>query len=157
MKISRVIALSLLCALAAPAAAVACTMPGNAQALRSDIAQRVNAERRRAGLGALNGSSALQKAAQTLACDNAAQGQWSHRGRNGSDLTGRLRQAGYRFRTANENVGRFRAPDTAVQWWMGSSSHRANILARNTREIGVGVALGADGRAYWVMVSGASR
>lgn len=157
MKFSRMIALSLLCALAAPLAASACTQPGNAAALRNDIAQRVNAERRKAGLGALSASSTLQKAAQSLACDNAVQGQWSHTGRNGSDLTARLRQAGYRFRTANENVGRFRGPETAVNWWMGSASHRANILSRNVREIGVGVALGADGRAYWVTVKGAPR
>jgi len=157
MKFSKVIAFSLLGAFAAPVTASACTQPGNAAALRSDVAQRVNAERRKAGLGALSASSTLQKAAQSLACDNAAQGQWSHTGRNGSDLTARLRQAGYRFRTANENVGRFRGPESAVKWWMGSPSHRPNILSEAIREIGVGVALGADGRAYWVTVKGAPR
>jgi len=157
MKHARLTAFALLCALSAPVAAAACTQPANASALRADVAQRINAERRKAGLGSLSGSGALQKAAQTLACDNAAQGKWSHTGRNGSDLTSRLRHAGYRFRAANENVGRFRGPDTAVSWWMGSAAHRANILAGNTREIGVGVALGADGQAYWVMVSSAPR
>lgn len=157
MKFSRMIAVSLLCTLVAPLAASACTQPGNAAALRNDIAQRVNAERRKAGLGALSVSSALQKAAQSLACDNAAQGQWSHTGRNGSDLTARLRQVGYRYRTANENVGRFRGPESAVKWWMGSPIHKPNILSDSVREIGVGVALGADGRAYWVTVKGTPR
>ncbi|MBL4917864.1 CAP domain-containing protein [Szabonella alba] len=149
--------LALICALAAPVAARACSQPGNAAALAADITQRVNAERRQAGLGALSPSGALQKAAQSLACDNAAQGQWSHTGRNGSDLPARLRQAGYRYRAANENVGRFRSPSGAVSWWMGSSGHRANILSQNSRDIGVGVALDAGGRAYWVMVGGAQR
>ncbi|MFN3823846.1 MAG: CAP domain-containing protein [Pseudorhodobacter sp.] len=153
----RMTAFALLCALAAPVAAAACTQPGNANALRADVAQRVNAERRKAGLGALSNSGALQKAAQSLACDNAAQGQWSHTGRNGSTLQGRLNAAGYRFRTATENVGRFAGPDAAMKWWMGSAPHRANILSGAVRDIGVGVATGADGRVYWVTVSGAPR
>ena len=161
MRRARLPLIALLCALAAPlaslSAASACTRPGNASELTTDVTQRVNVERRRAGLGALSHSGALQKAAQSLACDNAAQGQWSHTGRNGSDLSARLRQVGYRFSAANENVGRFQSSATAVSWWMGSSGHRANILSRNTRDIGVGVALDAGGRAYWVMVSAAGR
>lgn len=141
----------------AAGSAIACSIPGDTAELRTIIVERVNAERKRAGIPALSRSGALRKAAQNLACDNADQEQWSHTGRNGSDLRARLKSAGYRFRAANENVGRFRSADRAVTEWMGSRPHRANILSPAIRAIGVGVAVGRDGRAYWVMVGGRAR
>jgi uncharacterized protein YkwD len=35
-----------------------------------------------------------------------------------------------------------------------SSSHRQNLLEAKTTELGVGVALGRDGRLHWVMNGG---
>lgn len=137
--------------------ALACSLPDNIGDLRTVITERVNHERSRAGLAPLARSGKLQKAAQGLACDNADQGQWSHTGKNGSDLRARLKAVGYRFSAANENVGRFRDAQGAVRWWMGSKYHRLNILAATTREIGVGIAIGRDGRVFWVTVSGAPR
>lgn len=140
-----------------PMVASACTTPANVAALRAEIISMVNAQRSKSGLAKVSGNAKLQSAAQGLACDNAAQGKFSHVGRNGSDLRARMRGAGYRFRSANENVGRFDSAARAVQWWMGSSAHRANILQGNVRDIGVGVAVGAGNRIYWVTVKGASR
>lgn len=38
----------------------------------------------------------------------------------------------------------------AVVVWLGSPGHRANILNRGYRRIGVAGFIGPDGRAYWV-------
>lgn len=40
--------------------------------------------------------------------------------------------------------------DDAVVVWLGSPGHRANILNRGHRRIGVAGFIGKDGKAYWV-------
>jgi uncharacterized protein YkwD len=151
----RPVILALACVLATPA--LACKQPDLLETVRYEVIAAVNAERAGAGLPPLKANARLTRAAQGHACDNAARGSYSHTGSNGSDLTARLRNAGYRFRAAAENTGRgFGTPDRAVDWWMNSPGHRANILMRGVREIGVGVAMG-DGKAHWVLNFGTSR
>jgi uncharacterized protein YkwD len=151
----RCLILALSGILATPA--LACNPPDNLEGLRYKVIQEVNAERAGSGLPPLQANARLTRAAQGHACDNAARGGYSHTGSNGSDLTDRLRAAGYRFSAAAENTGRgFGSPERAVEWWMNSRGHRANILMRGVGEIGVGVAMG-DGKPHWVLNFGSSR
>jgi uncharacterized protein YkwD len=133
-----------------------CTQPGQAQALLSEARQQINGYRGAAGLNPLAMNGTLSQTAQNHACDMVQMGRHSHTGSNGSDLTARLQRQGYRYRYANENVGKFNR-SKAAQWWYGSSGHRANMLSGKAKEMGLGVALGPDGQHYWVMVSGARR
>lgn len=153
--LSLALALSVAAALAAPAFAK-CSQPAQTKALIEQINNQINAYRRMAGLAALYMNGALMTTAQDHACDMAAMGKHSHSGSNGSDLSRRLKTAGYRFRAANENVGRF-GKSNAAEWWYNSSGHRANILSPAIKEVGFGVALGADQQQYWVMVGGAQK
>jgi uncharacterized protein YkwD len=53
--------------------------------------------------------------------------------------------------TVGENVAA--GPETAhdaVVVWLKSPGHRANIMGRSYRRIGVAGFIGLDGRAYWV-------
>lgn len=140
-----------------PLSALACTMPAGAEARMAQELAAINAYRRQAGLSAVTPSKTLSKIAQAHACDMKQMGKYSHVGSNGSDLKQRLKAGGYRFRTAVENVGQFQATTGAAQWWYGSRGHRANLLSPGIREAGLGVALGADRKYYWVMVGGKSR
>jgi len=164
--IIRIAALAALCALApagivAPAGASAgCVAPANASTLRAELIAAVNVERQRHGLAPLRDDSALDRAAQNQACDNAALRSISHLAADGSPLQSRLRSVGYRYRLATENTGRgFATPQRAVEWWMNSPKHRANILMTRTRDIGVGIALSAppDNRLHWIIVMAKSR
>jgi uncharacterized protein YkwD len=151
----RVLLFVAACALATPA--MSCAPPSNVDALRDAVIAELNAVRADAGLPALRSNARLTRAAQGHACDNAARGSFSHTGSDGSDLTARLRAAGYVFRAAAENTGRgFGSAERAVAWWMNSRGHRANILMRGVREVGVGVAMG-EGRPHWVVNFGTSR
>jgi uncharacterized protein YkwD len=143
---------------AQPTLARACSLPGGANGLRNEVIAGINAQRSANGLAALSQNGNLQEAAQGLACDNAARGAVSHVSADGTRLQGRLRRAGYRFTAASENVymGGGSAAG-AVEWWMGSSGHRANILTQGIRDIGVGIATGGDGRVHWVVNMGRSR
>ena len=141
-------------ALIAPLSAQACEVPGNLAELRADLIRGINAQRAAKGLAALDASAQLGKAAQKHACDNAGRNTMSHTGSDGSTFGTRIKKAGYRYGKANENVGYgFRDPGAMVKGWMGSDGHRKNILARGTQHIGVGLATGSDGNAYWVMVT----
>lgn len=154
----RLIAAILALAALAAAPALACRTPGGADGLRAQVAAGVNAERRAAGLAALSPQANLMRVAQDQACDMAAADALSHVGSDGAKLPARIKRAGYRFRVANENVGMgMRGPEAAVGWWMNSPPHRRNILERGSRDIGVGVALAADGTLYWAMVTGAQK
>lgn len=151
----RLLALALACTLATPA--LACSPPDGLERLRDRVIAEVNAQRADVGLPPLHGNARLTRAAQRHACDNAARGTFSHIGSDGSDLTDRLHAAGYRFGAAAENTGRgFGSAERAVEWWMNSRGHRANILKRGVSDIGVGIAM-EDGRPHWVLNLGAIR
>lgn len=138
--------------------ALACAVPPDRDALVSGAIGLVNAERQGRGLPPLSAEPRLMQAARNHACDNAGRRVMSHEGADGSDLSQRLRRVDYGFSAANENVAMgYRSADSVVRGWMDSSGHRRNILARDTRDIGLGIALASDGRLHWVLVSGAPR
>jgi len=140
------------------AQANACTVPAELQALRGAVLNGVNAERARAGVAPLRQSPALEAAAQDHACHIANRQQLTHRSGLFSGLSGRLRRAGYAFSSANENLAAGQTSTAQVmRSWMASPGHRTNILAPAARDLGVGVAFGADRQLYWVTVSAAPR
>lgn len=57
------------------------------------------------------------------------------------------------FHTAGENIAMGqRSEQEAVQDWMNSSGHRANILNRNFTHAGFGLAEAHDGTKFWCAV-----
>jgi uncharacterized protein YkwD len=75
---------------------------------------------------------------------------FSHTAPGGVSMTDRIRRSGY-LRSAGswaigENLawgtGSFGSPRGAVQAWMNSAGHRANLLNGRFRDAGIGVALG---------------
>jgi len=67
----------------------------------------------------------------------------------------RLAAAGYQWSAYAENIAMGQStPAAAMDSWMHSSGHRANILKTNVTEIGVGFARDSAGRPYYVQVFG---
>ena len=133
---------------------------GGASAIVSAIVQLTNAERSNAGLPALRASSRLNEAAQLHADQMARLGRLAH------DLSGaqyprpedRLAAAGYQWSAYAENIAMGqRTAAAAMDSWMRSSGHRANILSTSVTELGVGVARDSAGRPYYVQVFGRPR
>lgn len=156
MKILSALCLAMGLSAAIPAMA-ACTHPSDAKARIAQTMAQINAYRKSSGLPALSVDRKLAKTAESHACDMARMGHYSHIGSNGSNLARRVKAQGYRFRTANENVGQFQPSTSAAGWWYKSPGHRANMLSAKISDVGFGVAIGADQRLYWVMVGGKSR
>ena len=95
-------------------------------------------------------------AAARQACDMARRGRLSHEG--GGGLSARTRAAGYPTALAAENIAAGQADaSSALAAWASSQGHRANLLHRRVRHIGIGQAVGTNGQPYWALVLAAPR
>ena len=146
------IALAAVVTLAPGTAAASCRAPADASVSAGHLVQSANALRARHGLPPLRFNRALAGAAQQHACDMALNGLRSHRGSRGSTVMVRARQNGYRACTIAENVAWDYPRATQVSGgWAASPGHRSNILHPRVSELGVGIAQGAKGPS-WVLV-----
>ncbi len=122
------------------------------------LLQLHNDYRRMAGIKPLVINTNLQKAAAGHAKWMAEANILSHTGRYNSSFTARLRDAGYRFSYAGENIAMGYATALAVvEGWKKSPGHRANMLNRNFKEVGFGIATSErTRRKYWCVDFGTS-
>jgi uncharacterized protein YkwD len=144
---------------AARAGAATCANAGiaptqaNVDAVARATACLINRQRRRHHLRSLRRSASLALAARRHAGDMVSRGYFSHVTPSGSSARDRIRQAGYARRGVSllvgEDLSRAMAdsatPRRTVARWMRSRRHRANILSRAYRHVGVGVAIGSPG------------
>ncbi|MEU9856565.1 CAP domain-containing protein [Streptomyces sp. NPDC047974] len=133
---------------AVPASPV--TVPARASGYVQDVIALANAERERAGCDPLRSEARLAKAAQGHADDMAARDYYAHDSPEGRDGGDRMTRAGYSWSAWGENIHKGpKTPQRAMDDWMESPAHRANIVNCSFRDVGVGVALTADG-PWWV-------
>jgi uncharacterized protein YkwD len=133
---------------------------GGSSAIASTIVELTNAERSRAGLPALRASSRLMEAAQLHADQMARLGRLEHvlSGAQYPRPEDRLAAAGYQWSAYAENIAMGQSTAAAaMDSWMRSSGHRANILSTSVTEIGIGFARDSAGRPYYVQVFGRPR
>jgi uncharacterized protein YkwD len=111
----------------------------------------MNLERRSRGLGALRANRQLARAGLDHARDMVKRSYFSHETLGGGGFVGRIKARGYtsgrRGWTVGENLawggGATASPRQIVQLWMNSPPHRANILNRRFRDVGLGISVGA--------------
>ena len=111
-----------------------------------------NKERVKAGLKPLTPSPKLFRAARAHSANMAKHDKLDHvlDGKNPGD---RLREIGYAYLTYGENCAAGqRTPAEALESWMQSTGHRANILNGQFTEVGLGVAANERGMRYWTQV-----
>jgi uncharacterized protein YkwD len=126
----------------------------NEKVVRDATLCLLNAERSKRGLKPLKANSKLRKAAERHSRNMVADGFFDHVSPSGSTMVDRVRKAGYmkpgRAWSLGENIawgtGDLSTPRATMRAWMNSPGHKANILRRNFREIGIGIDLGAPVR-----------
>ena len=134
----------------APAPAGSAT-PGSSSAAAQVVAL-TNAERAKAGLGALTVSGKLTAAAAAHSADQASHNTMTHTGSNGSSMSQRISATGFAWRALGENVAMgYANANSVMTGWMNSPGHRKNILTPGFTMIGVALAAAADGSLYWTM------
>lgn len=100
-----------------------------------------NKDRETAGQEDLRLSSKLSTAAQAKANDMVAKNYWSHTAPNGKTPWNFITASGYQYFSAGENLAYgFPNAETAVEGWMNSAEHRANLLNSSFTEVGFGIA-----------------
>lgn len=125
-----------------------CAATADAQDMAAAAKAQVNELRADGGLGALDVSASLGRAAAAHARDMAEAGFFSHTGSDGSGIGDRARAVGYGFCFIAENIAKGQSSlDEVLDGWMASTSHRRNILSEGAREF----ALAREGDT-WVMV-----
>lgn len=124
----------------------------------NEVVRLTNVQRVQHGCGALHIDQRLVTAARGHSTDMVQAGYFDHAGSDGSSFVDREVAAGYPQRAASaENIAwGFRTPSDVVTAWMHSPGHRRNILNCSSQAVGVGLAYGAGGAAYWTQDFGRS-
>ena len=121
----------------------------NLEELRENIYLMINAIRMNNGVSKLERDEKLELAAQRHAEDMIERNYLSHYSPEGVSVFERLKEVGYNYYVAGENIfeaERLQYLDpmnmskVVVNGWMESKKHRENLLHPAYEEIGVGVA-----------------
>lgn len=114
-----------------------------ASVLPAVVSTLTNDARSAEKLAALTPNEVLAEAAATKAADMAEKGYFAHVSPDGTQPWTWVRNAGYSYEYAGENLAvNFADSEDVVNAWLASPAHRANILKREYTEIGIGTATG---------------
>jgi uncharacterized protein YkwD len=122
----------------------------NLAQIRAAVLCLHNQTRAAKGLPLLRENAKLDKAALGHSNDMVAAGYFDHTTPGGTSFVDRIFAAGYVKRDGGwvlgENLawgtGDLSTPDGVMSSWMNSPGHKANILKRAYREVGIGIKLG---------------
>lgn len=112
------------------------------QAIGQTLFYLVNNERAQNGLPALIRNTKLNQAAQKKAEDMMRGGYFEHSSPDGKEFFRWIDETGYLYSIAGENLAantNLISPETIVESWMNSPTHRANLLSDKYTETGLGV------------------
>ncbi|MBX3031386.1 MAG: hypothetical protein KF809_14660 [Chloroflexi bacterium] len=135
------------------------------RAAESIVLKRINAQRKDRGLRAIRMDGRIQAVAQARSQDMVDRAYFSHTDPDGKLPWDHLKAAGIAYYAAGEIIAANgtnpidAAAVRAVQQWMGSSGHKAQIVSTSFNYAGVGVAVAESGASYWtvVFIEGADR
>ena len=124
--------------------------PETIEVVRAAILCLHNQIRAQNGLPLLKDNGKLRKAASGHSSDMVDQGFFDHTSPDGDTFVDRIIGAGYAKRndgwTLGENIawgtGDLSTPAGMMNAWMNSAGHKANILKRAYKEVGIGIRLG---------------
>jgi uncharacterized protein YkwD len=122
----------------------------NIEQIRAAVLCLHNQIRQQHNLPLLKDNAKLRKAANGHSSDMVDEGYFDHTTPGGTNFVDRIIGAGYVKRndawTLGENLawgtGDLSTADGVMQAWMNSAGHKANILKRSYKEVGIGIRLG---------------
>lgn len=109
----------------------------------AEVIRLTNEKRQKEGLLPLEENSVLSQAALAKGTDMINKSYWAHVSPDGIEPWTFFTNFGYKFKYAGENLARdFSTPQTAVDAWVVSPSHRENLLSEKYKDIGIAVVEG---------------
>jgi uncharacterized protein YkwD len=118
-----------------------------------EILKLTNEEREKEKLPVLELHPLLVKAARAHSANMAKQEKMDHV-LDDKNPGQRVEAAGYKWMHVGENIAATdsETPPAIVKLWMDSKLHRANILGKEFRHIGIGIAKNDKGETYYTEV-----
>lgn len=111
-----------------------------------EVITMTNAERAKSGLTSLSQNPQLTQAAMAKASDMFLQDYWAHVSPTGVQPWKFIKDTGYVYRHAGENLARdFSNTPDVLNAWLASPTHKDNLLNGNYTDIGVAVVDGSLG------------
>jgi uncharacterized protein YkwD len=118
------------------------------------VIELVNAERKKADIPPVIANPKLMQAARSHSANMARKKELAHV-LDGKGPGERLKDVGYSNGGWGENCAAGqKTPAEAMYSWMNSEPHKANLLGKDYKEIGVALAKANDGTVYWTQVFG---
>jgi len=109
----------------------------------SKLFSLTNEERAKAGLPALTENTELSQAAEKKATHMFQKDYWSHFAPDGTSPWDFIKQSGYQYEFAGENLAKnFLFSKNVVDAWMNSPTHHENIVRKEYTEVGYAVVNG---------------
>jgi uncharacterized protein YkwD len=131
---------------------ISCLAPSYTETLEQEAYRQINAHRASLGLSQLVWNEAL--AAQARQHSQNMANKQVPMGHDG--LSNRITASGLAYSWYGENVvynyGYTEPVTPAVQWWLSSSGHRANIENARYNLTGIGAAKNAQGEVYFTQI-----
>ena len=128
------------------------------RAAETKVLERINAERAARDLRAIRMDTRIQAVAQARSRDMVQRDYFAHTDPDDREPWDHLDAAGIAWYRAGEIIALNHtspissAADHAVQQWMGSSGHKAQIVSTTFNYAGVGVAVTEGGTSYWTVM-----
>lgn len=119
--------------------------------LEAELLKLINKVRADRGLSQLKVVQSLTDIARTRSSDMVSRGYFSHYSPEGSTFFNIMRNAGIGWANAGENLGNatpagYGTPSAFINAWLGSPSHRDNMLRSSYKMIGIGIVDGGGRR-----------
>ena len=124
----------------------------NLTADEQEVFNLINSERKKQGLAALTIDKEAQNVARIKAQDMVDNNYFSHNSPIYGSPFDMLKSFKVSYKTAGENIAGNSSNTSAVNAWMNSSGHRANILNANFNYTGIGVVSGSKYGKIFVQV-----
>ena len=105
-------------------------------------------------------NTSLERAALEHSKDMATHNYMDHTGRDGSSPADRITRTGYKWHMVGENLASgVMTPEEAVNGWLHSPHHCANLMTGRFTEMGIAFAINTrtDSGVYWTQTFGTTR
>lgn len=139
-----------------PAVMAAVSAPLAASGLERQAFNAINSERMRKGLSPLAWDGDLCRVARRHSENMGRLNFFDHQGPDGSNLLTRISASGIDWKSLGENIAYNQGQDDptviAIDQWMHSPKHRANILRSDFTHSAIGIARTSDGRVYLTQI-----
>lgn len=120
---------------------------------QEEMLNLVNIQRKKANISPLILDEKLNKLAKIKVDLVIKEGKLNHYAGGYNSLGEFLKNYGISYLAIGENLAtKTKNPEDTMNLWMNSKGHRANILNKNFKNIGISNGIDKEGNIYWVQI-----